>query len=263
MEIIQTFEVYKKQADDIRNSNEWGKPKVLLQFRGRYKGFTDKDINTLISFLNDDEKKWFVASLLDVLDTFPIELLKPMLNAAVNERDPSFNNDFIRPCRRIFDYVEIQHILFDIFQHGDKRKKIGVTSALYWARRTVYILTVYTLKENDSFQEKTAKGCDTFRWEPEFEAFDNDFIEDLEVYERESPRQIAAYQKQIEILISEFFFTDDLELKYHITLQLPKEIDEFPIQTRDQAGKYLIELKKQNIPTNAMELEAALKAKTA
>jgi hypothetical protein len=261
MEIIQTFEVYNKQTEAIRNSNEWGKPKVLLQFREQYQGFTDKDINTLKSFLSDNDKKWFVASLLDVLDSFPIELLKPMINAAVDERDPSYNNAFIRPCRRVFDYTEIQNILLDIFQHGDKRKKIGVTSALYWARPTVYIQVKYILNEDETSQQIESKGYAVFRWEPEFEAFDNDFIEDLDVYEKESPKQRVAFQRQIEILISEFFVSNDLELKYHISLQLPKEIDEFPNAIKDQAEIYLQEYRKQNIPTNAMELEAALKEK--
>lgn len=184
-----------------------------------------------------------------------------MINAAVDERDPSFNNEFIRPCRRVFDYVEIQQILLDIFQTGDKKKKIGVINALYWARLTVYTMTVYTLNEDETYQTKKSKGYDVFRWEPESEAFDDEFIEDLDVYEREFPRQIAAYQRQKEILMSEFFITDDLELKYNISLQLPKEIDDYPIQIQDLAKKYLLENKKQNIPTNAMELETALKRK--
>jgi hypothetical protein len=259
MEIIQTFEVYRKQTEDIRKSDEWGRPNVLIQFRKQHKGFTDSDINILKSFLIDDEKKWFVASLLDVLDSFPVDLLGPMLNAAVDESDPSFNNEFIRPCRRIFDYAEIQQILLDTFQAGNKKKKIGVLNALYWTQRTVYIRTIYTINEDGSDQPQNGKGYDVFRWEPEFEAYDSDFVEDLDVYERESPRQRAAYQRQIEILISEFFTNDDLEVKYHISLQLPKEIDDFPIETRNQAEKYLIENKKQNIPTNATELKAALK----
>jgi len=122
-------------------------------------------------------------------------------------------------------------------------------------------LEVYTLREDETYQQKNAKGYHVFRWEPELEEFDDDFVEDLDVYERESPRQTAAYQKQIEILISEFFITYDLELKYHISLRLSKEIDDYPIQIKDQADKYLLENKKQNIPTNAMELETALKAK--
>ena len=197
--------------------------------------------------------------MLDVINSFPIELLKPMINAAVDERDPSYNNDFIRPCRRVFDYAEIQQILLDIFKNGDNKKKIGVLSALYWARRTVYELTVFTINEDEKSQQKESKGYDVFRWEPEFEAFDDDFVEDLDVYERESPRQKAAYQRQIEILISEFFITNDLKLKYHISLRLPKETDDYPTQIKDQAKKYLLENKKQNIPTNAIELEAALK----
>lgn len=261
MNFYQLFEEYKKQFDHIRNADEWRKPEVLLGFREQYQRFTDDDINTLKFFLSDNEKKWFVAALLDVLDSFPVELLAPMLNAAVHEPDPSFNNDFIRPCRRVFDYVEIQQILLGIFQEGDKCRKIGVTKALYWARSTVYISHIIKLGDGDTYEEIRAKGYDTFRWEPEFEAFDDEFIEDLEVYEKESPGQNAAYRRQMEILISEFLMSDDLELKYYISLQLPKEIDDFPVPIGDKAEKYLSAYKKQNIPTCYSELEAALKAK--
>ncbi len=33
MQILHTYEVYKKQLVNIRNNNGWGKPIVLKQFR--------------------------------------------------------------------------------------------------------------------------------------------------------------------------------------------------------------------------------------
>ena len=143
MDIQHTFEVYQEQLHNLRKNNYYGRPQVLRRYRMQFKGFSDKDVETLKEFLLDDNKKWFVAHLLDNLDTFPVELLRPMLNAAVDEPDPSFNNEFIKPCRRVFDYVEVQKILLEIFSSGDNHKKIGVLKSLYWPRQTVYELTVH------------------------------------------------------------------------------------------------------------------------
>lgn len=89
MDILHTFEVYQKQFDNLRKNNHYGRPQVLRQFRMQFKGFGDNDISILKSFLVDNDKKWFVAHLLENLDTFPVDLLKPMLQAAVNAR-PKF-----------------------------------------------------------------------------------------------------------------------------------------------------------------------------
>lgn len=249
MEITHIFEAYKEQQD-------WGKPPILKEFRAQFKGFTNSDIETLISYLGDNEKKWFVASLLDVLDSFPEDLLVPMLNAAVNEPDPSYNNEFIRPCRRVFDYVTIQQILLDIFQQGDKHKKIGVLKALYW---TGWKVTILTIEANDITHEK--RGREVFYWNAELGSFDHDYVEDPEYDEKEDKANEETYQLQLATLISAFYATDDIELKYHIRLRLPDKIENFPAPLKEQAEKYLAEKEKQKIPNNAMELEAAIGTK--
>jgi hypothetical protein len=250
MNILHTFEVYQKQLDNIRKNNYYGRPQVLRQFRMQFKGFNDGDITILKDFLTDNDKKWFVAHLLDNLDTFPVDLLEPMLLTAVNEPDPSFNNDFIKPCRRVFDYVDIQNILLAIFRNGDKDKKIGVLKALYWARPTVYSMTVH--EGNRIYEEQ---GYDTFFWDNELNSFDDDFKVDQKVFEQENPRLEAIYIEQVKTILSEFYKTTDIDLRYQIALLLPKELDDYPEELKTEAKAFLYDKEKQGIPTNISELD--------
>lgn len=250
MDILHTFEVYQKQLDNIRKNNYYGRPQVLRQFRMQFKGFSHTDITTLKTLLSDDDSKWFVAHLLDNLDTFPVDLLEPMLIAAVNEPDPSFNNEFIKPCRRIFDYVDIQNILLDTFRNGDKDKKIGVLKVLYWARPTVHSITVH--EGNKIYKQQ---GYDTFFWDYELKSFNEDFKEDQNVFEREHPRQEAVYTEQLKTILSEFYRTTDIDLKYQIALRLPKELNDYPEELQTEAKGFLLDKGKQGIPSNISELD--------
>ncbi len=248
MDILRTFEVYQKQLENIRKNNYYGRPQVLRQFRMHFKGFSDTEISTLKGFLIDNEKKWFVAHLLDNLDTFPTELLNPMLQAAVNESDPGFNNDFVKPCRRVFDYVDIQNILLDIFLGGDKDKKIAVLKVLYWARPTVYSRTVH-----EGNKKYVQQGYDTFFWDYELESFNDDFKVDQNVFAKEYPRQEAIYNEQLKTILEEFYKTTDIELKYQIALQLPKELKDYPEELQTKAKSFLHDKEKQGIPYNISE----------
>ena len=250
MDILHTFEVYQKQLDNLRKNNHYGRPQVLKQFRMQFKGFGDNDISVLKSFLLDNDKKWFVAHLLDNLDTFPSDLLKPMLIAAVDEQDPSFNNEFVKPCRRVFNYVDIQKILLDIFRIGDISKKIGVLKVLYWARPTVYEMTVH---EGNKILKQ--QGYDTFFWDYELNSFDDDFKVDQKVFEQENPRQQAIYIEQVKAILSEFYKTTDLDLKYQIALRLPKELNDYPEELQTEGKAFLHDKEKQGIPTNIPELD--------
>jgi len=216
----------------------------------QFKGFSEKDVETLKEFLLENDKKWFVANLLDNLDSFPIELLQPMLNAAVDEPDPSFNNEFIKPCRRVFGYVDIQRILLNIFRSGDKRKKIGVLKSLYWARRTVYTLIV---QEGNKVYEQ--KGYNTFFWDYELNSFNEDFKVDEQMFNKETTRQEEAYHEQIRTIVEEFNKTDDLELKYQIGLRLPRKLEDFPNELQEQARQFIKDEEKQGIPENILEMD--------
>jgi hypothetical protein len=250
MDIQHAFEIYQKQLENIRKNNYSGRPQVLRQFRMQFKGFSDADITTLKSFLVDNDKKWFVAHLLDNVDTFPLALLEPTLMAAVNEPDPSFNNEFIEPCRRVFDFVEIHNILLDTFRKGDKDKKIGALKALYWARPTVYEMTVH--EGNKVYKQQ---GYDTFFWDYELKSFNQDFKVDQKVFDQEHPRQEAIYKEQLKTILSEFYKTTDMDLKYQIALRLPKELNDYPEELQTEAKAFLHDKEKQGIPSNISELD--------
>lgn len=166
--------------------------------------------------------------------------------------DPSFNNNFIKPCRRVFDYVDIQKILLDIFLNGNTSRKIGVLNALYWARPTVYYLTV---QSGDHIVQQ--KGYDDFVWDDESNEYiyDFNFVEENSVFEKEYPRQIAAYTEQLSAILSEFYHTTDIELKYHIARRLPNELNQYPEELQIIAKAFLHDKEKQFIPKNIGELE--------
>lgn len=262
MDIQHTYEVYQKQQANIHRTKGWGKPIVLVQFRKVYKGFSQKNVQLLISFLEDDEKKWFVADLLNVLESFPEDLLKPMLLTAVKEPDPSFNNEFVKPCRRIFDYLKIQDILLDLFEHGDKNQKIGVLRVYYWARPLVHERFIYQLADkqsayNTDFTEIRTKGIDRIIWNNKSRTYEDHFHfeENIELYNEVYPAQKRLYVKRTLRLIAEFFQTKDVELKYYIALALPKELKDFPEEIQQESVKFLMLKEKQGIPGNALELE--------
>jgi hypothetical protein len=173
-----------------------------------------------------------------------------MLSAAVDEPDPSFNNEFVKPCRRVFDYVDIQKILLDIFRSGDNSKKIGVLKVLYWARQTVYEMTVH--EGNKIYKQQ---GYDTFFWDYELNSFDDDFKVDQKVFEQENPRQEAIYKEQVKTILSEFYKTTDMDLKYQIALRLPKELNEYPEELQTEAKAFLHDKEKQGIPSNISEFD--------
>lgn len=164
--------------------------------------------------------------------------------------DPSFNNDFVKPCRRVFDYVDIQNILLDTFRNGDKDQKIGVLKVLYWARPTVYSMTVH--EGNKIYKQQ---GYDTFFWDYELKSFNEDFKVDQNVFEQEHPRQEAIYKEQLKTILSEFYTTTDIDLKYQISLRLPKELNDYPEELQTEAKAFLNNKEKQGIPNNILELD--------
>jgi hypothetical protein len=95
---------------------------------------SSEHISWLISALTDPDRKWFAAFAINRALSMPEELLMPMLQAAVNEHDPSFNRAFILPCLRFFGHHHVNEILLDVLQHEDNEAKLGAINAMYWAR---------------------------------------------------------------------------------------------------------------------------------
>jgi hypothetical protein len=57
----------------------------------------------------------------------------PMLRAAIEEPDPSFNRIFVEPCARAYGRRATIEVLLDYLDRGAPFEKAGAANALYWA----------------------------------------------------------------------------------------------------------------------------------
>jgi hypothetical protein len=79
---------------------------------------------------SDGESRFFTAAVLDGIT--PKRLLRPMITAAVNEPNTSFNKSFVRPAVRCAGPSRVAEALVRIFREGVEEERVGALAALYW-----------------------------------------------------------------------------------------------------------------------------------
>ena len=92
-----------------------------------------EDIRWLTDALGHEERKWLVATLAGRSKLLAEELFAPMLEAAIDEVNPSFNRSFVEPCTRAFGPRRVNEYLLDVVASGTDFRKAGAVNALYWA----------------------------------------------------------------------------------------------------------------------------------
>jgi hypothetical protein len=90
------------------------------------------DAAWLVASLRDERRKWLVADVAGRARV-PEALLEPMLDAAIEETNPSFNRSFVEPCMTAFGPRRANEYLLDALASGDDFRKTGAANALYWA----------------------------------------------------------------------------------------------------------------------------------
>lgn len=108
--------------------------KLPAEARERFGAPDEADLGWFLAALGDVERKWLVARLALDADTIPDSLLEPLLDAGIDEPDPSFNRQFIDPCMRVFGARRVNEHLLDVWETGDDLRKAGAIRALYWAQ---------------------------------------------------------------------------------------------------------------------------------
>ena len=106
---------------------------------------TDDDMRWLVAALKHDEpagtgRKWFVANLARLAPSLGEKLFRPMLDAGIDEVDPSFNRCFIAPCVSAFGARRVNEYLLDVLESGPDDRKAGAANALYWAQVTLQFI---------------------------------------------------------------------------------------------------------------------------
>jgi len=99
---------------------------------------TDEDARWLTEALQDDERKWFVADLAHRCESLAELFFIPMLEAAIEEVNPSSNRRFVEPCMHFFGPSRVNEYLLSVVETGTDFRKAGAVSALYWARGFSY-----------------------------------------------------------------------------------------------------------------------------
>jgi hypothetical protein len=97
---------------------------------------TEDDMEWLTRALLDPQQKWFVVGFVRAAASFAETLFAPVLNAAIDETNPSLNRDFIEPCVRVFGVHRVTEYLFDVVERGTDFQKAGAVNALYWAHES-------------------------------------------------------------------------------------------------------------------------------
>ncbi len=57
-----------------------------------------------------------------------------MLDAAIDEVNPSLNREFVEPCRSAFGLRRVNEYLLDVVESGTDFSRAGAVNALYWRR---------------------------------------------------------------------------------------------------------------------------------
>ena len=134
MDIQTTINKYKDIGDffdpDYERDND-----LLSSFKAKFPDLSKDQTAELVKILkgNGDMKdKYFVADILYLYDNFSVDLFEPLINTAINFRDPSFNRVFLRPCIRVFGVKAVADLLADKFSKGDIAQKTSISTLLYW-----------------------------------------------------------------------------------------------------------------------------------
>jgi hypothetical protein len=93
---------------------------------------TNEDTDWLTRALVHRQNKWFVAGLLDVAPSIAGTLFAPILNAAIDEVNPSLNRVFVEPCIRVFGSRRVIEYFLNMLERGTDCRKAGAANALYW-----------------------------------------------------------------------------------------------------------------------------------
>ncbi len=93
-------------------------------------------VSSFVGILKSKDDRWdpqtFVRSVLERYDSFDSKLMAPMLRAAIEMNDPSWNKYFLYPCVRSFDPALVVGWLADAFSSGDRLDRIGVSRLMFW-----------------------------------------------------------------------------------------------------------------------------------
>lgn len=254
MTIQEIYKTWNEQweKEEIRSHGKYRFPEIVYVIRKLGRVWNEKEIEIFSEYLKQDDKKWFVANLFALQENIPEQLFEPFIDAAINESDPSLNEEYVSPCLRVFGFERVFELLNQRFQDGNNQTKIGVCKAYYWARSPL----VQVSKGNGPWEMKgyfskwNGHYYGDYDWDTgtHFEMTESEISECEEISNR-------LLVKRRRLLIEEFLKNQDADVRYQIKLALPDEISSFSSENNELANSYFQELKKGFVPDNYPDLK--------
>lgn len=119
----------------IRGARAWEEesPDLIRDTVIAVQELSTEDVVWLASAIEDPGRRWFAAFALGRSEAVPETLWEPLLDAAIDEPDPSFNRAFVEPCVASAGYRWVLEKLLDVIGKGTNVRKRGAFNAWYWA----------------------------------------------------------------------------------------------------------------------------------
>ncbi len=127
-------EQYKRfiTAREKRNKQENAKIKEAVQHH--FQNPSREDLVWLENGLKDPNMKWFIVIIASQVTGLSDNLFNPLMDAAIDEVNPSLNRAFIDPCLVNFGPRRVNEFLLDVLETGTPFEQAGAVNAMYWAQ---------------------------------------------------------------------------------------------------------------------------------
>ncbi len=253
MTVQEIHKIWKEQWENeqVRYHGKYGFPEILYEIRESNRSWTNDEIKVFSDYLNQVDKKWFVANLFAIQKKVPEKLFESFINAGITEPDPSQNADYINPCLRVFGFERVFELLDSKFQNGNNQVKIGVCKLYYWARTP--LANVKTGNKPFEIKGYLTKWNGHYYGDYDWESGLHFEMNESEVEKcKEIENRLLIKRKRL--LMEEFIKNRNIDVRYQIKLVLPDKLSSFPKENHGLAKEYFRELKRDFVPDNYSDL---------
>lgn len=131
----QDLPAWSPEVDDVSDDNQRTEleGRLAADFSVHYPPSTQEDVAWFVSVLHDDQRKYFVAFVLQEPRKVPEVLYEPVMLAAIREPDPSKDRAFVEPCMETFGLRRVNETLLAWFETLSDREKAGAVQVMYHA----------------------------------------------------------------------------------------------------------------------------------
>lgn len=161
--------------------------------------------------LRRKEDRWlpqlFIANVLLHFRKFDRSLMAPMLQAAIDNPDPSSNRDFLTPCLYSFGAGDVVDWLVNKFGDANLIERVGIDNLVYW-------LDGYPVDVEEMRQRQTS-GFEVREWLRSHEIDASSLKDEIEEAAKSSKNIIELY-----------FYRTALPDRQHLFSDIPRNAEE-------------------------------------